>query len=187
MPTYKLQKKHFAKKRKNKSSRDALPPKTTSQKTNETSDCAHHNACTHYQHNALFYHIHVPTIPTSFQPHPPQCVPHPHTQLPIQYFLQYTTIHNHHHKARHLVFSQQVLLHPYSQSLHTSQNTTPHTITNPYLHKYKNTTSTLAPQIPHSQAQTKHTYSSQHHTATNLCAEQTQTTSTTIEKPTQQS
>ena len=65
---------------------------------------AMHARTTHIsQHNALFYHIHVPTIPKSFQPHQPQWVPHPHTQVHIQYFLQYTTIHNHHHIARHLV------------------------------------------------------------------------------------
>ena len=65
----------------------------------------------------------VATIPTSFQPHPPQSVPHPHTQLHTQYFLQhirpstiinhdtsspsnnhpYILIHNHYilHKTRH--------------------------------------------------------------------------------------
>ena len=32
----------------------------------------------------------VATIPTSFQPHPPQSVPRPHTQLHAQYFLQHT-------------------------------------------------------------------------------------------------
>ncbi len=59
--------KHFAKKCKNKTCRDALPPKNTFPKTNETSDSAHRNACTDYPH---IYR--VATIPTSFQPHPPQ-------------------------------------------------------------------------------------------------------------------
>ena len=87
MPQNKLQKKHFAKKCKNKTCRDALLPKSTSPKTNETSDSAHHNACTDYPH---IYR--VATIPTSFQPHPPQSIPRPHTQPHTQYFPQQTTI-----------------------------------------------------------------------------------------------
>ncbi len=65
-------KKHFAKKCKNKSCRDALPPKNTSPKTNETSDNAHRNACADYPHITSQCIYRVATIPTSFQPHPPQ-------------------------------------------------------------------------------------------------------------------
>ena len=52
-----------------------LPQKPSKQATMHIAVHAH---TTHTsQHNALFYHVHVPTIPTSFQPHPPQCVSHP--------------------------------------------------------------------------------------------------------------
>ena len=43
-----LQKRDSTKKCKNKSCRNALPPTNTSPKTNETSNNAHHNACTDY-------------------------------------------------------------------------------------------------------------------------------------------
>ena len=59
----KLQKKHFAKKYKNKSCRDALPPKNTSPKTNETSDNAHRNACADYPHITSQCIYRVATIP----------------------------------------------------------------------------------------------------------------------------
>ena len=72
MNIIKLQKKHFAKKCKNKSCRDALQPKNTSPKTNETSDNAHRNACADYPHITSQCIYRVATIPTSFQPHPPQ-------------------------------------------------------------------------------------------------------------------
>ena len=96
MPQNKLQKKHFAKKCKNKSCRDALPPKNTSPKTNETSDSAHHNACTDYPHITAQCIYRVATIPTSFQPHPPQSVPRPFNCTPK--LPQHTTIHNYHHQ-----------------------------------------------------------------------------------------
>ena len=62
----------FAKKCKNKLCRDALPPKNSSPKTNETSNSAHHNACTDYPHITVQCIYRVATVPTSFQPHPPQ-------------------------------------------------------------------------------------------------------------------
>ena len=71
------------KKCKKHSCRDALPPrKNTSPKTKETSDNAHRKACTDYPHMTAECIYCVPTIPTSFQPHPPQTGPHPHTQHP---------------------------------------------------------------------------------------------------------
>ena len=76
-PQNKFQKKHFAKKCKNKSCRDALPSKNTSPKTNETSGSAHRNACTDYPHCTAQCIYRIATIPTSFQPHPPQSVPCP--------------------------------------------------------------------------------------------------------------
>ena len=44
--------------------------KNTSPKTNETSNNAHRKACTAYPHITARCIYHVPTIPTSFQPHP---------------------------------------------------------------------------------------------------------------------
>ena len=163
-----------------------LPQKPTKQATMHIAVHAH---TTHTsQHNALFYHVHVPTIPTSFQPHPPQSCITPHTKLHTQYFLQYTTIHNHHHKARHLVSSQQsTLLSLFTIITYSTKHNTPHyyqpipsQVQEHYFHQ--NALGSTNPQT-----QTKHTYSSQHHTATNLCSEQTQTTSTAIQKHTQQS
>ena len=62
--------KALSKKCKNQSCRDALPAKNTSPKTNETSDNAHRKACTDYPHITARCIYRVPTIPTSFQPHP---------------------------------------------------------------------------------------------------------------------
>ena len=71
--------KALSKKCKNQSCRDALPAKNTSPKTNETSDNAHRKACTDYPHITARCIYRVPTIPTSFQPHPSQTIPHTRT------------------------------------------------------------------------------------------------------------
>ena len=83
--------KHFAKKCKNKSRRDVLPPKTLPKKPMKqaTMHTTMH-AQTSYSHITVQCICRVATIPTSFQPHPPQSIPHPHTQLHTQYFLQHT-------------------------------------------------------------------------------------------------
>ena len=61
-------------------------------KANETSDNAHHNTCTDYPPITAQCIYRVATIPTSFQPHPPQYVARPHTQLHTQYLLQHTQL-----------------------------------------------------------------------------------------------
>ena len=68
--TYKVTEKALSKKCRNHLCRDALPAKNTSPKTNETSDNAHRKACTDYPHITVRCIYCVPTIPTSFQPHP---------------------------------------------------------------------------------------------------------------------
>ncbi len=61
---------------KNQSCRDALPPKNTAPKTNETSNNAHQKACTDYTHHSAMhlprsYHPYIfPTTPTQSVPHP---------------------------------------------------------------------------------------------------------------------
>ena len=86
----KLQKKHFAKKCKNKSCRDALPPKNTSPKTNETSDNAHRTAM-HVQTTHTFIAMHLPhsyhpyifpTTPTKIRTMPPYSTAHSIHVLP---------------------------------------------------------------------------------------------------------
>ena len=102
----------------------------------------------------------VATIPTSFQPHPPNPYRTPYSTA---YPMLLNTYNYHHHQPRHLVSIQQ---YPYPQSLHTSQNITPHTTTNPNFNG--NTTLSKMHFALHSQAQTKQNNSSLHHTATNM-------------------
>ena len=111
-------------------------------KINETSDNAHHNTYTDYPPITAQCIYRVATIPTSFQPHPPQYVAHPHTQLHTQYLLQHTQlfilitinqdtlspsnnhpyifIHNHYilHKTQHPTLSQEH--YSYQNALHST-------------------------------------------------------------------
>ena len=75
----KLHKKHFTKKCTIHSCRDALPQKSTSPKNKETSCChnTYFEACTDQLHITVRCVYEVTTIPTSFQPHTPQSIPHP--------------------------------------------------------------------------------------------------------------
>ena len=85
--------KALSKKCKNQSCRDALPAKTLPQKPTKqaTMHTGRHAQTTHTITARCIYR--VPTIPTSFQPHPPQTIPHTHTQHPSTD----TTIRNNHH------------------------------------------------------------------------------------------
>ena len=86
-----------------------------------------------------------------------------------------TSFNTHNHQQQSLSTPTPPHLHPTMTLtslstiiIHTSQNIIPHTPTNPNLHR--NTTPIkmhFAPQIVHSRAQTKHSISSQHYTATN--------------------
>jgi len=104
-PQNKLQKKHFAKKCKNKSCRDALPPKNTSPKSNETSDNAHHSACADYPHITSQCIYRVATIPTFFQTHPLNSHHAPYSTAHPIFPSTHITIHN--HQPRHLTSIQQ--------------------------------------------------------------------------------
>ena len=116
----KLQKKHFAKKCKNKSCRDALPPKNIAPKTNETSNHAHRKACIDYTHHSAMHLLHsyhpyiFPTTPTQSIPHPIlNCTPNtsqhtpPSTIITINHNTSFPfnniLIHSHYiiHKTRH--------------------------------------------------------------------------------------
>ena len=93
---------------KNQSCRDALPPKNTVPKTNETSNNAHQKACTDYTHHSAMH------LPRSYHPYifpttPTQSVPHP-----------YSTAHpillNTHHRPQSSPSTTTTHLHPTSLS-----------------------------------------------------------------------
>ena len=141
----------------NKSCRDALQPKNTSPKTNETSNNVHRNACAYYPHITSQCIYRVATIPTSFQPHPPQSVSCPHTKLHTQYFLQHTQPSIIINQTTSPPTTTVTPLHPYPQSLlHNCKTQHPAHTTMAKLSQEHCTPIKMhfAPQIPHSQAQT---------------------------------
>ena len=93
MPQNKLQKKHFAKKCKNKSCRDALPPKNTSTKTQQgRMHTAMHAQTTHTsQRNDLprsYLPYIFPSTPATIHTTPPYSTAHPilqHTAITINH------------------------------------------------------------------------------------------------------
>ena len=162
----KLQKKHFTKKCKNKSCRDALPPKNTSPKTNETSDNAHHNACIDYPHITAQCIYRVATILTSFN--------HTHHNLyhaPILNCTFNTSFNEHKHPQSSSTMTPR--LHPTTTLtslstiiMHFTKHVTLHYNQPKPLQEQYSHQNALSSTVHHSQAQTKLRNSSQYHTAT---------------------
>ena len=93
----KLSKKHFTKKCKNRSCRDALPPKNTSLKTNETSCNEHRNVFTQWLPS-----LHLSNHKTVL------FIPHSHAQqLHAHCFRHHPHHHPRHHQTPHLFTIQQ--------------------------------------------------------------------------------
>ena len=114
-------------------------------------------------------------VATSFQPHPPNpyhthtlCTPNTSQHTPPSTII--TINHDTSSPSNNILIHNHYILHK------TQHPTNPNYNGNTTLRKMH-----FAPQIPHSQARTKQTSSSQHHTYCHQYAQQTQPTSTAIQ------